>query len=147
MPDEPASPPAFVSLREAAKRTGLAKATIARKIKNGEISVREKRADGSYCIDASELLRFMDASRVQRATGSGETLRTPPEPPETPPSIELLAERHAREIAETQLTGLKALVDELRTDRDQWRETATATLRLLPGPPRRGLWARLRRAG
>ncbi len=142
----PVGTPTLISLREAARRTGLSKATIGRKIKSGEISVREKGADGSFRIDASELRRFIDASRVTRATETSETVGTAAETL----SIALLEADKAREIAEAKLAlaeerlfDLKAMLEELRGDRDQWREQAQRLA--LPSPGRR--WWRWRRAG
>ena len=153
MSDVPVGTPTLISLREAARRTGLSKATIGRKIKSGEISVREKGADGSFRIDASELLRFIDASRVTRATEPAETVGTGTGTAETAtetPSIALLEADKAREIAEAKLAlaeerlfDLKAMLEELRGDRDQWREQAQRLA--LPSPGRR--WWRWRCAG
>ncbi len=82
MSDGTLGTPVLISLGEAARRTGLSKSTLSRKIRNGEISVRERGPDGVFRIDPSELLRFADAARVQRAeTRSAEvdeTARTAP---------------------------------------------------------------------
>ncbi len=146
MDDVPVGTPTLISLREAARRTGLSKATIGRKIKSGEISVREKDADGTFRIDVSELMRFIDASRVTRATETSETVGTAAETL----SIALLEADKAREIAEAKLAlaeerlfDLKAMLEELRGDRDQWREQAQRLA--LPSPGRR--WWRWPRAG
>jgi hypothetical protein len=136
----------FLSLREAARRSGLSKATIWRKIKSGELSVREKGEDGAFRIDASELTRFMDASRVQRAVASPETVGTPThftETPEKSTSPNCLAEAlHACELAETRLADLKALLEQVKGERDRllaqsdhWRAQAEQALRLLPSSP------------
>ncbi len=152
----------YVTLGEAAKRTGLSKTTISRKIKAGEISVREKGDDGAFRIDPAELTRFMDAARAQRATCALETAEPAPvTPPETAIArlearCEIaeakltMAETRLTEIkatAEVQLAGLKIMLDEVKADRDQWREQAQRLA--LPGPraERRGLWRWWRRAG
>lgn len=148
--------PTFVTLGEASRRTGLSKTTLGRKIKSGEISVYEKGEDGAYRIDPSELVRFMDAARVQRATSTDGAVGPPPETPETPLLVRValaetrLADLHA--LTDRQLADLRNMLADVRADRDSWRTQAeqaqAAVTRLLPGPPRerRGLWRWWRRA-
>lgn len=145
--------PVLISLREAARRSGLSKSALSRKVRSGEISVREKGEDGTYRIDPSELLRFMDSSRVSRCTQSagttgttGTTSGTAGTAPGSSPgqAIALVEERAARKLAEERLADLKGMVEELRRDRDVWRDQASAAMRLLPArePGRRRWWWR-----
>lgn len=168
MTDETNLTPTYVTLGEAARRTGLSKATLSRKVRNGEFSVRERGSDGAYRIDPSELLRFMDAARVQRATRLTEveeTVEPAPQTPETPLEIRVaLAEARLADLkalADKQLADLKALTDtqiadlrklleEVRADRDRWADQASQAqalaTRLLPGPrPERRGWRWWRR--
>ncbi len=143
MTDETNGAPTYVTLGEAAKRTGLSKTTLHRKIRSGEISVRERGADGAFRIDASELLRFMDALRVQRATSSGGTNGAAAGAPlET--QLALQEERHARELAETKLALTERQLTDALADRDQWREQAQRLVLPGPKPERRGWWRRFR---
>lgn len=50
----------YVTLGEAARRTGLSKATISRAVKSGKLSAAEVHPNGSYSIDLSELARVYD---------------------------------------------------------------------------------------
>lgn len=118
-----------LSLSQAAKATGKSKSTINRAIKSGKISAT-RHNDGSYSIDRSEL------SRVFR---SG----TPSSPEWVSPAP--LAEPNKTAILEAENAALRAALDrerealdDLRADRDIWRQQATA---LLAAPPkRRGWW-------
>lgn len=67
----------FISLGEAARRTGLSKATVQRAIKSGKLSAASVNPDGSYNIDPAELARvyelkprdgFVDPSMKQLET-------------------------------------------------------------------------------
>ncbi len=72
------------TLGEASRETGISKATLSRDIKSGKISA-DKRPDGSYQIDASELFRVYDrVPQETRETGSTGTLRNDQKPGETP---------------------------------------------------------------
>ncbi len=141
MTKETVEKPVFVSLREAARRTGMSKAILNRKIKNGEIPVGEKGADGGYRIDESKLLRLMDASRVQQATGSGGTVGTAAAAPETV-RLALIEERKARELAEAKLALIEKQLEDMRADRDTWRQQAEQAMRLLPPRGKRRPWWR-----
>jgi excisionase family DNA binding protein len=50
----------YVSLGEAARRTGLSKATVQRAIKSGKLSAASVKPDGSYNIDPAELARVYE---------------------------------------------------------------------------------------
>lgn len=91
------------TLGEAARETGVSKATLSRDIKSGKISA-DKRPDGSYQIDASELFRvYSRVSEEQRATGSSGTVRNDSQPGETPNETRLLQAEvnRLREVAAT----------------------------------------------
>ncbi len=135
--------PAYVTLGEASRRTGMTKSALSRRIKSGQLSVRERGEDGAFRIDVSELLRFMSTTPVQRA---GDTVDTPSSAPIATPFDPAIATRLA--VVEAQLVELRAMLEDMRSERDRWHEQATAALRLLPapGPPRRA-WRWWRRAG
>ncbi len=170
MSDGTLGTPVLISLGEAARRTGLSKSTLSRKIRNGEISVRERGPDGVFRIDPSELLRFADAARVQRAeTRSAEVDETARTAGGTL-ATQLAVESAARELAEARLADIKALTEtqiadlrnlvedlrrdreDLRTDRDRWRSLAERLALPAPAPvpavqQHQRLWRWWRRAG
>lgn len=179
MPDETSVTPHFISLGEAAKRSKQSKATISRAIASGKLAVREKGEDGAYRIDPAELVRYMSTvSPVRRATGDAETQETtatPSKDKETTPEtayetrLAILKERSRAELAEQRLADLKAQLDamkeaegraradhraqldDVRADRDQWREQAQRLALPAPDaspkPERRGFFGLFRRAG
>lgn len=112
----------MVSMGEAARQAGVSKATIHRHIKAGKLSAVRKD-DGSYAIDSAELFRAYPPQRPPE-TVSVRQAGTPTETPETAREIALLRER----------------VEELKLDRDAWRQQAE---RLLLTPPEPALKKRL----
>jgi hypothetical protein len=124
-----------LSLGQAARLTGLGKTTITRAIKSGRLSASRKE-DGSYEIDPAEL------ARVYPFPAPGETVAaTVPVVRHATPDVTADAElRHRVTTAEERLTELKVLVDDLRRDRDAWREQAQG--RLLPPPEAKMSWWR-----
>lgn len=144
------------TLGTAARAAGVSKSTIHRAIKRGTISARSKEA-GGYEIDPAELHRVfppvpMDSTHddddggAEGVPGTGsngsvaEPLKrsaTPSEGHGTPPAAQ---RNHELEVAlakaETQLEGLKAILDlerkraeELRQERDRWAGVAEASQR------------------
>lgn len=117
------------TLGTAAKATGKSKTTIQRAISKGIISA-EKLDGGSYSIDPSELHRMYPL--IAHATVSLDSTMDTVRPPGV--TFELQAK----------IAGLEALLarerealSELRTERDAWKQQATA---LLQGPTKRSGW-------
>lgn len=107
------------TLGTAAKATGLSKSTIHRAIKAGKITAT-KTAGGDWSIDAAELHRVFPP-------GSGAA-----------PNTRLEAEiAGLREIT----TVLRSQLEDLKTDRDAWRDQAQAAQRLLTD--QRGFFSKL----
>jgi hypothetical protein len=106
------------SMGEAARQSGMSKATIHRHIKSGKLSA-VRNADGSYAIDPAELFRAYPAPK-QPETVSERQHETPVTPDETGREIALLRER----------------VEELKQDRDAWRQQAERLLLNGPEPKR-----------
>ena len=142
----------MLTLGQAAKTARTSKTTIARAIKAGRLSAT-RRDDGSYQIDPAELSRVYEtvAETVANEESTGHVVRhTTPDRDtrETPatPDIELLTRQAA---LEAELTGLKAMVAELKQSRDQaqthadqWQQQAErATIAL--AAPGRPWWRRL----
>jgi excisionase family DNA binding protein len=125
-----------ITLGEAARQIGVAKGTISKAIKTGKLSATRKE-DGSWSIDNAELARYLDANghRFRSETGSGEQ-------PATPPKTD--------SATDTLVVELRAVIADLRTDRDHWRTVAERLSLAAPKPveqPRSSLWAWLRSTG
>ena len=117
-----------LSLTQAARVTGKSKSTINRAIKSGKLSAM-RHEDGSYSIDGSELSR---AFRIEPASGSKWVDAAPPMEPARTATLE--AENAALRAA---LAREREALDDLRADRDAWKQQATA---LLAAPPKRRRW-------
>lgn len=120
-----------LTLGDAAKRSGMSKATISKALKSGRISGEKLPvANGRYefRIDPSELDRvFPHKQQHQHTNEQIETTRNTTE----------------TAVLEAKLHAAERLIEELKEDRDQWRQAAN---RLLSSPniePSRGLWLRL----
>ena len=112
------------TLGQAAKATGLSKMTIQRALKSGRLS-GHKDDTGAYQIDASELHRVF----APVTAGDGNTPVTVGQS-ETLPSDMALQVAHARLEAEN--AALKAMLEDMRTERDRWHAQAE---RLALAPP------------
>ncbi len=130
-----------LTLGQAARLVGVGKTTLTRAIKGGRISAT-RRADGSYLIDPAELTRVYSVKP--------ETLETPSQPVSavhhaTPTVIPDVTARLA--ALEAEVGGLKALLDEVKQARDDWKDQAARLA--LSGPvadPSRSWWSWRRRA-
>lgn len=109
---------------QAAKAVGVSTATITRALKSGKIS-GEKDENGSWSIDLSELYRvFQPVSKITSEQEVMQRNATPLPYTERQPQITALE----REIA-----LLRENLEDLKGDRDKWREMAE---RLSLAPPR-----------
>jgi hypothetical protein len=120
--------PSELSLTQAARIAGKSKSTINRAIKSGKISAT-RHDDGSYSINAAELSRVF---HIGTHLGSEWVNAEPPMEPVRTATLE--AENTALRAA---LHREREALDELRADRDAWKQQATA---LLTGPPKRRIW-------
>lgn len=143
---------ATLTLGQAAKLARTSKTTLTRAIRSGRISA-ERRDDGSYRIDPAEMARVFEISVETPVTGreTGDVVhqatptRDPGETPVTPETVARLA------ALDAEVAGLREMLrradrqaDDLRAERDQWRETAQAAQRLLVDQrERRPWWSRL----
>ena len=121
-----------LTLGQAAKVTGLGKTTLTRAIKAGRLSAT-RREDGSYAIDPSELARVYKVTpetaetvsstgyTAHRATPDGEARATPRDPDVH--TLLAVAQAELRHLSE-RLEEAKASQDDLRRERDDWREQA-----------------------
>ena len=117
------------TLGTAAKATGKTKTTIQRAIANGRISA-QKMDNGEYSIDPSELHRVFPPL-------SGDTVSQDPILDTRRPHDETPRLRAKIDALEAMLAREREALDEVRADRDAWKQQATA---LLAAPKRRGWW-------
>lgn len=122
------------TLMTAAKATGLSKATIYRAIKSGKLSATIKD-NGSYEIDPSELSRvFSIVSDSNSKKRKMEQSATPETTEMLQREINILQEERQREREQLarERKRLEETIDDLRSERDQWRIQATALLAYQP---------------
>lgn len=119
------------TLGQAAKATGKSKTTIQRAVAKGLIS-GEKGQNGEYRIDPAELHRVFPLKNSGTVTENTIWNETRPygDPAELAAWIKGLEEMLVRE---------REALDEIRADRDAWKQQATA---LLSGPRRTRRWWR-----
>ncbi len=117
------------TLGQAAKATGKSKTTIQRAVAKGLIS-GEKGQNGEYRIDPAELHRVfpLENSGTVPENAIWNDTRPYKDPMELAARIRGLEEMLVRE---------REALDEIRADRDAWKQQATA---LLSGPPRTRRW-------
>jgi len=121
--------PKRYTLGTAAKATGKSKTTIQRAVSKGKISAH-KDEDGSYSIDPSELHRVFP--RV-----TDETVSSDPNLDASGPHDETPELRVKIEALEAMLAREREALDEVRKDRDAWKNQATA---LLAAPQKATRW-------
>lgn len=133
---------AFLSLREAAEQAGTSKSTIWRAIKSGRLSA-VRNDDRNFAIDPAELFRvFQPGQPADRARGQDAmAVETPGQRIGTDETAIRLA------ALDAEIKGLRDLLaevranrDELRVDRDDWKNRAE---RLLTDQRPPSLWRRL----
>jgi excisionase family DNA binding protein len=132
----------MLTLGQAAKHCGVSKGTISKAISSGKLSAT-RHEDGSWAIDGAELARYVEANghRFRSATVNSPVDGERPETgPATHPATDAL-------VAE-----LRAVIADLRQDRDHWREQAQRLALPAPQPVENAeqpmtLWRWLRKAG
>lgn len=124
--------PSELSLSQAAKTAGKSKSTINRAIKTGKLSAT-RHQDGTYSIAASELFR---AFPIGTPNGSDCATTQPKEPPHGTTDE---ADKIRISALEEALQRERELNEDLRADRDHWRQQATALLSA-PTIPKRRWW-------
>lgn len=115
------------NLASAAAAAGINKSTVLRAIKAGRVSA-ERDATGQWLIQPAELHRVF------------------PPLPSAATNVPVPAQQDA--VANVLVDELRAVIADLRVDRDHWRAAFESTQRLLPAPPqRRATWWPWRRSG
>jgi hypothetical protein len=111
------------TLGQAAKATGISKATIHRAVQSGKVSATKSETTGAWLIDPAELHRVFPAvSLGQLQNGS---VRQSEITIETLLRQQLEQEREERQRERSQLEGT---ITDLREDRDRWRTQAEKLL-------------------
>ena len=125
---------AMLSLGQAARLAGVGKTTLTRAIRAGKISAT-KRDDGRYEIDPAELGRVYDikAETPDTVTPTGDVVRHATLSARPRDTLDIrLASVEAELIGARQLIKfLESQVEDLRGDRDGWRQQAETAQRLL----------------
>ena len=113
------------NLITAAVSTGVHRTTILRAIKSGKISA-ERDEQGAWVIQPAELHRVFPA--LPQVPAAAEPVHA------HHPEMEIALLRTMLEEMRTTITDLRRREDDLKADRDHWREAHSATQRLLPAP-------------
>jgi hypothetical protein len=113
------------SLGTAAKSTGKAKSSILRAIKSGRISAT--RTDSGWSIDPAELHRvFPLRDNIPLQPGPRDRVERDATSPE---QLELFVLKTEVQVLHATGELLRSQVDDVRRDRDSWRDLAHAVQR------------------
>lgn len=135
------------SLTQAAQATGLTRQGILAAIKRGTIS-GSKNAQGQWEIDAAELHRVYPLATIDSSANTlVDTIVTPDNTLSTQ-ALNTLQQRLA--VTEALLQEARGQVDELKADREAWKQQAHEWMMMMKALPeggapknKRGFWARL----
>jgi hypothetical protein len=118
-----------LSATQAAKKVGKSVPTITRAIKSGKLAAKP-RDKGGWIIEASELFRVWPA--------------IPNESDVTLPKLQRETSNETSAL-QREVELLREMLDEVKTDRDSWREQANKITALIEDhrPKSKGFWARL----
>jgi len=116
------------TLGMAAKATGKSKTTIQRAIAKGTMSAHKEK-NGRYSIDPSELHRVFPMVSTDTVAQPSQVDTSRP-PDETPLQVKV-------EALEAMLEREREALSEMRSDRDAWKQQATA---LLGAPEKKKRW-------
>ena len=108
-----------MTMGEFARQAGINKATLSRMIKAGKISA-ERQENGRLLIDPSELDRLADIRFTSNVSHNGA-----PQQSVTP--VETVLQRE-NELLREMLRDKDRQLDDLRSERDEWRKQAQMLL-------------------
>jgi hypothetical protein len=114
-----------MTMGEFARQAGMNKATLSRMIKAGKISA-ERQENGRLLIDPSEMDRLADFRSTSNVSHNAAVQQSV-----TP--VETVLQRE-NELLREMLRDKEKQLDDLRTERDEWRKQAQ-TLLLTQGQP------------
>jgi len=124
----------MISLSEAADAANISKSTMLRAIKKGRISAGRNEND-AFMIDPSEFLRVWPDAALRAAVKRNAASHKQSDAAPDAVVYELRA----------MLDAERRIVEELRSDRDAWREQAQRLSLTVDRPRRGGLFARFLR--
>lgn len=132
----------YISLNEAASRSGRAKSTISKALKSGKLSyVSKDPQTGAYEIDPAEVDRVFPRKQGTAKSYHVETPRNPTENSILQIKLEAMEQRFTD--AEKTIEDLRTRLDKSESARER-QDMILADLRKAPEPqPKRGFWARL----
>lgn len=128
----------LMTRKQAEKATGKSRATLARYVKEGKLSVADKNAQGHNLFDPSELMRVFGELKL-------------PETPKTASQVQECApvQQGGDTALQTEIDLLKKRIADLEEDkadlkdqRDKWQKQAEASQLLLTheAPKKKGFW-------
>jgi hypothetical protein len=124
-----------ITLAEAAAACGMDKSTLRRAVRSGRISgVRDDL--GVWRLEPAEVFRVFPPLPLPQDDAAPAPLHAPPAPPAPPDA--------AAAATDALVSELRAVIADLRQDRDHWREQAQRLALPAPVPvPKRSWWKRL----
>ena len=126
-----------LTLGQAARQAGISKSYLSRLVKSGKISA-ERQENGEFRIDPSELDRLANIRPHGHDAGNSTSERL-----ETP--RELVLQREV-ELLREMLHDKEQTLQDVRRERDAWRQQAQALL-LTAGETKSRRWWRFGKAG
>lgn len=144
----------ILSLNKAAKRAGVAKATILEALNTNDVNKKmsaEKNARGHWEISVSELERVFGSHSSYQSRKPDESPPKPPNSSALEVEVKALWEQIARmdetsarerEQASDRIEDLRAQLERQSGDHRQALAALTDQRKKAPEPPRKGLWAR-----
>ena len=121
----------FCSLQQAADAAGVNKSTVLRAIKAGKVSATRNEHD-QWLIDPAELHRVYPpaAAGNGKLKGAGNDTH----------QADLMEANQRAAMAELEVGLLRGTIEDLRRDRDSWREQAQRLALPAPAPVARSRW-------
>ena len=125
----------MLSLKDAAEAVRMTKPALFKAIKSGRLSAL-RNDKGEYQLDPAELFRVYPPPKTEPVTRNPESLQ-----------LEIDGLRREMQQRDERINDMRAQVDDLKADRDHWRQQATALLTHQQQPPvetpQPGFWRRL----
>jgi hypothetical protein len=115
---------ALVTLGQAAKLCSVSKTQLVRDIKRGKLSAT-RNEDGTYAIDTSELARVRTVTPVTVSAGVTAVQKDTPQVTQDADVLVRLA------VAEEKIKSLQDMLQDARTQRDEWQSVAKQNQQLL----------------